>query len=64
MFYSYNFSTGPQSTKRFEPRFTFGAGVNPTTCQKEEWIGMSLNSMYDGDGMKVHGRPHISLVIG
>ena len=64
MFYSYDFHTGPKATKRFEPRFTSGAGVNPTTKQEEHWLGMSLCSMYDGEGMKTHGRPHLNLVIG
>ena len=64
MFYSYDFHTGPKATKRFEPRFTSGAGANPSTKQNQHWLGLSLCSKYDGEGMKEHGRPHLNLVIG
>ena len=64
MFYSYDFNTGPPTTGRFEPRFTTGAGVNPVTKETEHWVGMSLNSKFDGEGMKKHGRPHLNLVVG
>ena len=64
MFYSYDFYTGPPTVKRFEPRFTSGAGVNPITKETEYWVGMSLNSKFDGEGMKKYGRPHLNLVVG
>ena len=64
MFYSYYFDTGPLSKKRFEARFKTGAGKNPTTSEEERWLGMSFNSMFDGKGMKTHGRPNLNVVIG
>ena len=64
MFYSYYFNTGPLSKKRFEIRFKTGAGKNPMTSDEEHWLGMSFNSMYDGEGMKTHGRPNLNVVIG
>ena len=64
MFYSYSFSTGPAVTQPFKPRFTAGGGRSPVTGEQEQWVGMSFNSMYDGKGMKTHGRPHLNLAIG
>lgn len=64
MFYSYYFNTGPLSKKRFEARFKTGAGKNPLTGEEEHWLGMSFNSMFDGRGMKLHGRPSLNVVIG
>jgi len=63
MFYSYSFSTGPPSTRPFEPRFTSGGCHNPISGKEERWVGMSFNSKYDGPGMKIHGRPHLNLAI-
>ena len=64
MFYSYYFNTGPVSKKRFETRFKTGAGKNPITSAEERWLGMSFNSMFDGKGIKTHGRPNLNVVIG
>ena len=64
MFYSYFFPTGPRSTQTFEPRFTSGAGTHPISGKKEQWLGMSFNSKFDGDGIKEHGRPHLNVSIG
>ena len=64
MFYSYYFNTGPLSKKRFETRFKTGAGKNPVTKEEERWLGMSFNSMFDGKGIKTHGRPNLNVVIG
>jgi len=64
MFYSYYFNTGPLSKKRFEARFTTGVGKNPVTGQQEQWLGMSINSMFDGAGIKKHGRQPLNVVIG
>ena len=64
MFYSYSFSTGPAATQPFKPCFTAGGGRSPITGEREQWVGMSFNSMYDGKGMKTHGRPHLNLAVG
>ena len=64
MFYSYGFHTGPSTSRSFEPRFTFGTGRSQISGETEHWVGMSFNSKYDGDGMKVHGRPHLNLAVG
>ena len=64
MFYSYYFNTGPLSKKRFETRFRTGASKNPVTGEEERWLGMSFNSMFDGKGIKTHGRPNLNVVIG
>lgn len=64
MFYSYSFPTGKRPAVPFEPRFVAGELNNPVTTNKEHWLGMNLNSMYDGAGMQQHGRPDINLVIG
>ena len=64
MFYSYFFNTGLLSKKRFEAQFSTGASKNPVTGQEEQWLGMSINSMFDGTGMKKHGRSPLNVVIG
>lgn len=63
MFYSYSFPTGQAVTQPFKPCFTAGGGRSPVTGEQEQWVGMSFNSMYDGKGMKTHGRPHLNLAI-
>ena len=64
MFYSYSFATGARPAVAFEPRFVAGELANPVNLHKEHWLGMNLNSMFDGTGMKAHGRPDVNLVVG
>ncbi|XP_065174672.1 uncharacterized protein LOC135804677 [Sycon ciliatum] len=63
MFYSYAFPTGKRPPVAFEPRFVAGQLCNPVTTKAEHWLGMNLNSMFDGKGMEKHGRPDVNLVI-
>ncbi|XP_062501858.1 uncharacterized protein LOC134178963 [Corticium candelabrum] len=63
MFYCYGFATGKATTVPFEPRFAALTDKSPFTNATQQWVGMSLNSMYDGKGMEKHKRPRLNLVV-
>ena len=50
------FDTWPLSKKRLEVQFRIEAGKNLIISEEEQWLGMNLYSMFDGKGMKTHGR--------
>ena len=64
MFYCYGFPTGPATGVPFEPRFSSFVDKSPFTNKSQQWIGMSLNSVYDGKGMDESSRPNLNLVVG
>jgi Ca-activated chloride channel family protein len=63
MFYCYGFPTGRATGLPFEPRFSSFVDKSPFTNESQQWVGMSLNSVYDGKGMEENGRPNLNLVV-
>ena len=64
MFYCYGFSTGKPVDAVLAPQFVSAIDKNPITNEEELWLGMTLNSKFDGAGMTEYGRPDLNLVVG
>ncbi|XP_065828395.1 uncharacterized protein [Oscarella lobularis] len=63
MFYCYGFSTGKPVDAVLAPQFVSAIDKNPITNEEELWLGMTLNSKFDGAGMTEYGRPDLNLVV-
>jgi Ca-activated chloride channel family protein len=62
VFAEYFFETGDEHERVFGSTVRFGVSAHPTTGAVEHWLGIGLTSKYDGDGVRVHGRPPASVV--
>lgn len=63
VFANYFFETGDEKTSVFTTRLALGICPNPTTRALEHYVAVGLNSKFDGEGIVVHGRPPVSVVL-
>ncbi|KAH3766674.1 von Willebrand factor type A [Pelomyxa schiedti] len=63
VFGNYFFETGEEKTELFSISTINAKCLNPITHELEYFIGLGLNSKYDGEGLSLYGRPTINVCI-
>ncbi|KAH3759222.1 von Willebrand factor type A [Pelomyxa schiedti] len=63
VFGNYFFETGEEKTEMFSICAINAKCSNPITHELEYFIGLGLNSKYDGEGLSLYGRPTINVCI-
>jgi len=60
---NFNFDTFEKVSEDFVPTFDALRVENPSNGCQETFVGCSINSKYNGEGMRLHGRPDLNIVL-